>query len=49
MNRNRVLRVTAIVMLALLAFQFEMGMSLNLSPRLQRRPPPAAWAAYGRP
>jgi hypothetical protein len=35
MARFRVLRVLAVVTLALLAFQFEMGMSLNLSPRLQ--------------
>jgi hypothetical protein len=34
MTQNRVLRVLAIVMLSLLAFQFEMGMSLNLSPRV---------------
>src|SRR5579864_8832881 len=35
MARNRTLRVFAIIMLSLLALQFEMGMSLNLSPRLK--------------
>jgi hypothetical protein len=37
----RPLRVFSIVFLVLLAFQFELGMAVNLSPSLQEVPPPA--------
>ncbi len=37
----RPLRVFSIVFLILLAFQFELGMAVNLSPSLQEVPPPA--------
>jgi hypothetical protein len=41
----RPLRVFSIVLLILLALQFELGMVLNLSPSLQEVPPPAGSVA----
>jgi len=41
MTPLRPLRVFSIVLLILLAFQFELGMAVNLSPSLQEVPPPA--------
>ena len=50
MARVRFLRVVVIVILALLALQFELGMGVNLSPDLKEVPPlagsvPAIWGA----
>ena len=53
MTRFRSLRIVVVVMLILLAFQFEMGMAVNLSPSLEDVPPlagtvPAIWAALAK-
>jgi hypothetical protein len=51
--RLRALRVFTVVMLILLAMQFELGIALNLSPSLQEVPPlsgsaAAVWGALAR-
>jgi len=53
MPRLKSLRVLVIVMLSLLALQFELGMAVNLSPNLQEVPPlpstdSAVWGALGK-
>ena len=51
MRRLSLLRVAAIVILALLAFQFELGMAVNLSPNLKEEPPVTfedLWGALSR-
>jgi len=45
MSRIRSLRMTAIVMVVLLALQFELGMAVNLSPSLEDIPPVAGTPA----
>ena len=49
MTRFRFLRVFAIVILAILALQFELGMNVNLSPELKEVPPlaPSISAIWG--
>ena len=53
MTLLRTLRVFSIVLLILLAFQFELGMAVNLSPSLQEVPPlagslSALWSALSK-
>ena len=53
MTRLRSLRVVVVAVLILLAFQYELGMSVNLSPTLQDVPPlagtmSAIWGALAR-
>ena len=45
MTRLKALRNMVIIMVVLLAFQFELGMAVNLSPNLQEVPPVAATLA----
>ena len=45
MKRLKALRNMVIIMVVLLAFQFELGMAVNLSPNLQEVPPVAATLA----
>jgi hypothetical protein len=53
MARLKALRIAVIVTVILLAFQFELGMAVNLSPNLQEVPPlagtlAAIWAALSK-
>ncbi len=53
MTRLKALRAAVIISVVLLAFQFELGMAVNLSPNLEEVPPLAAapaaiWAALSK-